>query len=72
MQLEAGARERFLNAALWFTLALAVVAVFTLLTSPPGRAFWIFETGSGEPTYGPFVYRNQYASFVEACPRISP
>jgi len=60
------ARERFLNTALWFTLAIAVTAVFTLLTSPPGRAFWIFETGSGVPTLGPFVYRNQYASFVEA------
>jgi O-antigen ligase len=59
-------RERFLNTALWFTLALAVTAVFTLLTSPPGRAFWIFETGSGVPTLGPFVYRNQYAAFIEA------
>jgi O-antigen ligase len=63
---DADARERFLKTSLLFTFALAVTAVFTLLTSPPGRAFWFFDTGSGVPTYGPFVYRNQYAAFVEA------
>lgn len=59
-------RERFLRAALIFAVALSVVAVFTMLTSPDGRAFWVFQTGSGAATLGPFVYKNQYAAFVEA------
>ena len=59
-------RARFLRASLVFATALSVVVLFTLLTSPPGLAFWRFETGSGVPTLGPFVYKNQYASFVEA------
>ncbi|MEQ1945794.1 MAG: O-antigen ligase family protein [Bryobacteraceae bacterium] len=62
----ASSRDRFLNVIVWFALALSVVAVFTVLTSPLGKAFWIFETGSGVPTLGPFVYKNQYAAFIEA------
>lgn len=58
-------RERFLRSALIFTSILAVVSIFTFLTSPAGKAFWIFETGSDLPTLGPFVYKNQYAAFVE-------
>lgn len=63
---DSAARERFLNAALWFAFVLALVAVFTLLTSPAGKIFWAFEAGSDVPTLGPFVYKNQYAAFVEA------
>jgi O-antigen ligase len=58
-------RERFLRGALVFTSILAVAAIFTFLTSPDGKAFWIFDTGSDSPTLGPFVYKNQYAAFVE-------
>lgn len=59
-------RERFLRAALIFTGILAVVSIFTFLTSPFGKAFWIFDTGSESSTLGPFVYKNQYAAFIEA------
>ena len=59
-------RERFLRGALLFTGILAVVSIFTFLTSSVGKAFWIFETGSESRTLGPFVYKNQYAAFVEA------
>src|ERR1019366_5972987 len=59
-------RERFLRAALIFTSILAVVSIFTFLTSPAGKAFWIFETETGSHTLGPFVYQNQYAAFIEA------
>jgi len=56
----------FLRASLIFATLLSIVAVFTLLTSRPGFAYWWFDTGSGVPTLGPFVYKNQYAAFVEA------
>ena len=59
-------RERFLRSTLIFTSILAVVSIFTFLTSPPGKVFWIFDSGSESRTLGPFVYHNQYAAFVEA------
>jgi O-antigen ligase len=59
-------RELFLRATLIFTTILAVVSIFTFLTSPGGKAFWIFDSGSESRTLGPFVYQNQYATFVEA------
>ncbi len=60
------ARERFLRAILIFGFVLSIAAIFTVLTSPAGKVFWMFETGSGSLTLGPFVYRNQYAAFIEA------
>src|SRR5450755_3675828 len=39
-------RKRFLRIILIFTGILAVVSIFTFLTSPVGKTFWIFETGS--------------------------
>jgi O-antigen ligase len=59
-------REAFLRSALIFTSILAVVAIFTFLTSPAGKVFWVFDSGSESRTLGPFVYHNQYAAFVEA------
>jgi O-antigen ligase len=59
-------RERFLRVILIFAFALGIIATFTVLTSPPGVVFWKFDVGTGTPTLGPFVYRNQYAAFVEA------
>jgi len=59
-------RERFLRYALIFTGVLAVVSIFTFLTSPVGKAFWIFDTDAESHTLGPFVYQNQYATFIEA------
>jgi len=59
-------RERFLSALLIFSGILAVAAMLTLFSSPPGVIFWAVDLGTQAPTLGPFVYRNQYAAFVEA------
>src|SRR5579872_2218239 len=59
-------RERFLRSTLIFTSILAVISIFTFLTSPTGKAFWVFDSGSESQTLGPFVYQNQYAAFIEA------
>ncbi len=60
-------REGFLPAMLGFAFILSIVAMLTLLTSPPDKVFWIFDAEMDpHPTLGPFVYRNQYAAFVEA------
>jgi O-antigen ligase len=59
-------RERFLRSSLIFASILAVVSIFTFLTSPSGKVFWLFDSGSESRTLGPFVYQNQYAAFVEA------
>src|SRR5258708_22006753 len=59
-------RELFLRSALIFTSILAVVSIFTFLTSPAGKVFWIFDSDSESRTLGPFVYQNQYGAFVEA------
>src|SRR5260370_27140274 len=37
-------RERFLSATLWFTALLSFSAIFTFLTSPAGRVFWLFDS----------------------------
>lgn len=59
-------RERFLRVVLIFAGILALASIFTVLTSPAGKTFWIFDSGSDSRTLGPFVYHNQYAAFVEA------
>ena len=59
-------RELFLRSTLIFATILAVVSIFTFLTSPAGTVFWIFDSVSDSRTLGPFVYQNQYAAFVEA------
>jgi O-antigen ligase len=58
------ARERVLRWALWFGLALCVVAVLQRFTSPD-RVLWLFDVEPGGVTMGPFVYHNQYAAFIE-------
>lgn len=60
------ARAKILQAILIFAFLLGIAATFTVLTSPNGKIFWIFESGTGLPTLGPFVYRNQYGAFIEA------
>lgn len=61
---DARVRLGFLTGAVVFGLVVAVVATLQLFTSP-GRVFWLFATGLDTPALGPFVYKNQYASFVE-------
>ena len=55
---------RFLDALLWFGTAIAAVSLVQLFTSG-GRIFWLFPTPYKDLVLGPFVYRNNYAAFVE-------
>ena len=57
-------RDNFRRAAFYFGFALAVVATCQLFTSD-GKIFWYFVTKYETFLMGPFVYRNQYAAFVE-------
>ncbi len=60
-------QPRFLQSTLWFAFALSIVATLTAFSSPLDKVFWIFDAAMDpHPTFGPFVYRNQYAAFVEA------
>jgi O-antigen ligase len=60
-------RGGFLQTMLIFAFALSIVATLTVLTSPADKVFWIFTADMDpHPTLGPFVYRNQYAAFIEA------
>ncbi len=65
LQIRGAARERFLRIMLIFGFILSILATLTVLTSAPGIAFWRFDLGTDHPVLGPFVYRNQYAAFVE-------
>jgi len=58
-------RERFLASTLLFATVLGLVAIFTLFTSPAGKILWLFDSSTDAFTLGPFVYKNQYAAFVE-------
>jgi O-antigen ligase len=55
---------RFLDALLWFGTAIAALSLVQLFTSG-GRIFWLFPTAYTDLVLGPFVYRNNYAAFVE-------
>ncbi len=54
----------FLDALLWFGAAIAAVSLVQLFTSS-GRIFWLFPTPYKDLVLGPFVYRNNYAAFIE-------
>jgi O-antigen ligase len=58
-------RERFLTWMLAFAAGLSVLAMLTAFSSPPGVIAWWMDVGTQVPTLGPFVYRNQWAAFVE-------
>jgi len=58
------ARYWFLRFAIYFGFALSVLATVQLFTSG-GRIFWLFPSGYRDFVLGPFVYRNQYAAFLE-------
>ena len=47
----------------YFGSAIAIIAVVQLFTSQ-GKIFWLFPSGYPD-AMGPFVYRNNYAAFVE-------
>ncbi len=58
---------RITESVVWFSTGLAVLAILTVISSPVGVVWWWVDVGSDQLTLGPFVYRNQYAAFVEVC-----
>jgi O-antigen ligase len=58
-------REKVLTWMTAFASALSVLAMLTVFSSPPGVIAWWVDVGTQVATLGPFVYRNQYAAFVE-------
>lgn len=56
-------RSRFLSALLYFGVGISVLGTVQLLTSG-GKIFWWFDSGYPD-AFGPFVYYNNYAAFVE-------
>jgi O-antigen ligase len=58
-------RDRFLRALTFFGFAVVILSTVQALTSQ-GKIYWIFVTEyTPEPIFGPFLYRNQYAAFIE-------
>jgi O-antigen ligase len=58
------ARHGFLRFALYFGCGLSVLSTVQMFTSG-GKIFWLFPSGYTDFVLGPFVYRNQYAAFLE-------
>jgi O-antigen ligase/polysaccharide polymerase Wzy-like membrane protein len=58
------ARHWFLRFALYFGCGLSVLSTVQMFTSG-GKIFWLFPSGYTDFVLGPFVYRNQYAAFLE-------
>jgi hypothetical protein len=58
------ARHWFLRYALYFGAGLSVLSTVQMFTSG-GKIFWLFPSGYTDLVLGPFVYRNQYAAFLE-------
>jgi len=58
------ARSSFLAFALYFGGGLCVLSTVQMFTSG-GKIFWLFLSGYTDDVLGPFVYRNQYAAFLE-------
>ena len=56
-------RHRLLRALLYFGFAVSVLATTQYFTSH-GKVFWLFPSGYPD-ALGPFVYKNNYAAFVE-------
>ncbi|MBZ5724626.1 MAG: O-antigen ligase family protein [Acidobacteriia bacterium] len=57
-------RQKFLRDALAAGAAVCLLGVVQLFTSD-GRVFWLFPSGYDSLVIGPFVYRNNFAAFVE-------
>jgi O-antigen ligase len=55
-------RSRFLSALMYFSGGLVVLSILQSYTSP-NKVFWLFE--SPYRVIGPFIYKNQFAAFVE-------
>jgi len=57
-------RHWFLRFALYFGAGLSVLATVQMFTSG-GKIFWLFPSGYTDLVLGPFVYKNQYAAYLE-------
>ena len=58
-------RERFLRLLLYFGFGVALLSTMQALTSQ-GKIYWVLTTEySYQAIFGPFLYRNQYAAFME-------
>jgi hypothetical protein len=55
---------RFLKMTLYFSFGLAAISTLQMFTSG-GNIFWVFPSGYTDYVLGPFVYRNQFAAFIE-------
>lgn len=60
---EDAVRRAFLRALFYFGFAMSVLATTQYFTSG-GKVFWLFPSGYPD-ALGPFVYRNNYAAFIE-------
>jgi O-antigen ligase len=56
-------RQSFLRLLVYFGFGLSVLATTQYFTSG-GKVFWVFPSGYPD-ALGPFVYRNNYAAFIE-------
>ncbi len=61
---QSAARDWFLRFAMYFGFGLSVLSTVQMFTSG-GKIFWLFPSGYTDHVLGPFVYRNQYAAFLE-------
>ena len=57
-------REGLVTLLFSFAAALSVISTVQMFTSG-GKVFWLFPTGYTDFVLGPFVYKNQYAAFIE-------
>lgn len=61
---DASGRKRFLNWILYFGAGLSCFSTIQMFTSG-GKIFWLFPSGYSDFVLGPFIYKNQYAAFIE-------
>lgn len=60
----AGLRNRFLCWVSTFAVALSAESLVQMFTAQ-GKIFWLFASPYSDHVLGPFLYRNQYAAFME-------
>jgi O-antigen ligase len=56
-------RALFLKVLMFFGFGLCILSVLQALTSPD-KIYWYFPLQDG-PAFGPFLYENQFAAFIE-------
>jgi O-antigen ligase len=56
--------QRYLKALVYFAGIVATLAILQSFTSG-GKIFWLVPSGYDNLVFGPFVYQNQFAAFIE-------